>query len=513
LPLLSLSDTHYAWLQYPPLQALVKTISSDLVSPKQALSTDFCSFLQARLQLDMISGLSTDKAIKAALQTLPNGLAATYENILLSTLKRYPKSIADVKTILQWLAASITPLTAAQLAEIVAIAPEDTTLDLDGVSTRHEDVVEPILQLLVLHRHSGGTVVQFSHFSVAEFLCDDGTATGPAKEFYVDLKEAHARATEICLQYLSFSEFDDPKLHMRVPGITQFLDKYALFKYAAINWPTHLKKSNLSKIEFERRILPRLSWFLHAKSNNFNNWQHIMRVVFPHWRASTLPPLLFAIRTGIHQIVDMMLPQLLNVNQKSEDGFTFLAAAASGNQVLIAKRLIEMGAEVDLSTKDRLLTPLHIAAENACVEMVELLVSAGASMKSRSSSKTTPFYRAARGGSVKILRLLHEKGSEIDAKTWDRWTPLMEAVENGHEPAVDLLLEWGADPAQQSADDVTPLSLAHVLSHASIERKLKDSLKRLGKDFSPTDLEMTKSHFEDDVSDYDSDAASDFQQY
>jgi hypothetical protein len=78
----------------------------------------------------MISSLNTDKAIKAALQILPSGLTATYENILLSTLKRHAIDIDDIKTTLQWLVASVVPLTASQLAEIMSISPEDKSIAL-----------------------------------------------------------------------------------------------------------------------------------------------------------------------------------------------------------------------------------------------------------------------------------------------------------------------------------------------------------------------------------------------
>jgi ankyrin repeat protein len=110
--------------------------------------------------------------------------------------------------------------------------------------------------------------------------------------------------------------------------------------------------------------------------------------------------------------------------------------------------------------------------------MVQLLLDAGASIDSRSTSKTTPFYRAARGGSVEIIRLLYDKGSEVDAKTWDRWTPLMEAVEKGHEHVVDLLLEWGANPGQESAYGTTPSELAKVSSQFPIQQKLELALKK-----------------------------------
>lgn len=463
----------------------------------------------------MISCLKTDKAIRAALQILPSGLAATYENILLTTLKRHAVDIDEIKATLQLLVASVTPLTASQLAEIVAISPDDTSLDFDGVATDAEDVVEPISQLVILEPYLDDTIVRFSHFSVEEYLCSDGIATSPAKDFYINLEEAHARAAEICLQYLSFSDFDNPEFDWKSSVFKQ-MSKYTLLEYAAVNWPTHLQKSNLSSAEYERRILPRLDWFLNAeiRPSLFNNWQRIIHAVSPRWMASTHSPLLFAIRVGLHRIVDIMLPELSNVNQQFPNGFTCLVAAAAGNQVLIAERLLQLGADVNMPTADRGLTPLHLAAENACVEMVELLLDKGASVGLRSASKTTAFYRAARGGSIEILRLLREKGSEVDSRTWDRWTPLMEAVENGHEPAIDLLLEWGANPSQRSLDGMSPLRLAMVLSRLSIERKLRAALmgQRQQTGMAVQDVMEFRSK-EVDSSDDDSDAATVDQYY
>ncbi len=88
-------------------------------------------------------------------------------------MKQYPTQIQDIKTILQWLVCSLESLAASQLAKIAAICPEDTLIDLDGVATDPENVVEPISQLIVLERNGAcrqETIVHFNHFSVEEYL-------------------------------------------------------------------------------------------------------------------------------------------------------------------------------------------------------------------------------------------------------------------------------------------------------------------------------------------------------
>jgi ankyrin repeat protein len=164
-----------------------------------------------------------------------------------------------------------------------------------------------------------------------------------------------------------------------------------------------------------------------------------------------------------------------------------LAAAAAGNCVSIAKQLLELGADVDLPVQDRQLTPLHIAAENGCEEMVEFLLAAGASPAARSTSETTPFYRAARGGSIRILSLLYKSGSDIDAETWDGWTPLMEAAAGRHESAVKLFLEWGADPQACTARGFTALYLASGDFMSNITSMLRAAIDNSSKERPPSE--------------------------
>lgn len=178
---------------------------------------------------------------------------------------------------------------------------------------------------------------------------------------------------------------------------------------------------------------------------------------------NTSSPLSFAISTGLGAIVDELLLHLESGHRYAPDGdlSTCLFVAASVNNFVVVRRLLDLGAEVDVPKGEKQLTPLHAAAENGCDEVVTLLLQHGASPHARSDSESTPFYRAARNGSIRTLRLLLEAGSELDSKTWDSWTPLMEAVENEQQQAVVKLLEWGADPAHISSTGDTPLSLAY----------------------------------------------------
>jgi hypothetical protein len=75
--------------------------------------------LIAKLQLDYICGLKSDRAIKEALIKLPFGIYQTYDEILYQLCSKRPDEIDDIKRILQWLVYSKVPLTLEQVAEIV----------------------------------------------------------------------------------------------------------------------------------------------------------------------------------------------------------------------------------------------------------------------------------------------------------------------------------------------------------------------------------------------------------
>ncbi|MEV8638245.1 ankyrin repeat domain-containing protein [Streptosporangium sp. NPDC051023] len=60
--------------------------------------------------------------------------------------------------------------------------------------------------------------------------------------------------------------------------------------------------------------------------------------------------------------------------------------------------------------------------------------------------ESTPMHQAAQEGAVRVIELLLAAGAEVDPTDGDGVTPLWEAVRHGHEGAVRLLLAAGADP-------------------------------------------------------------------
>ena len=97
-------------------------------------------------------------------------------------------------------------------------------------------------------------------------------------------------------------------------------------------------------------------------------------------------------------------------------------------------------------------------------ECVQVLLAAGAVVKTWGRDKTTPFHRAAFDRSDKILKILLErlgKGDPfINAKSSDNSTALHFASARGGIECVKLLLEYGADPEIANQMGETPADSA-----------------------------------------------------
>ena len=84
-------------------------------------------------------------------------------------------------------------------------------------------------------------------------------------------------------------------------------------------------------------------------------------------------------------------------------------------------------------------TPLIRAATNDNVEIIQLLLSRGASVGARCNSNWTPAHWSASYGKVNALMALVEAGADITKRTSEGWTPLILAQQKRHAPAVAYL--------------------------------------------------------------------------
>jgi hypothetical protein len=427
------------------------------------------------VQLDYISTLMSDGAIKKALLNLPSGLDSTYEQILQRILCRSPDDAQMVKLIFLWLVQSYHHMTLQELAEAVSIQMMDTRLNFENVATDPEDLVALCGSLVIVDRTSKPPLVSLAHYSVEEYLCSPQIAQSPVAFFHVEEPAAHLHLAATCIRYLSFSDFGHPPSSGW--DAKQLTKKYALLQYAARHWTAHLRDSRVSAAKFQSYLAPILNWFCEpdVKGEQYSCWQGIVHMYCEeHDDCTRQPPFYNAIVLGLDHVLRMLLPrEVATINKHFSGGWTPLTAAIAAKQPTAAKILLDAGADPNIAADDEQhngLTALHIAAEQSMEEMVELLLSKGADIHARTFSETTPFYRAARGGSLSILQMLYSAGSDINSRTWDGWTPLFEAVTCGHVGIVQKLLRWGADCKLANSNGLTPYDAAmrlqrHLILH------------------------------------------------
>lgn len=442
--------------------------------------------MQAKIQLDYISALGTDRAIKAALTSLPKGLDDTYERILQQIMTKTPEKVDEVKAILQWLVESMAPMTLDELAEAISIQPDDTRLDRDGITTDPEDLVALCRSLVVFDRSMDPPVVRLAHFSVEEYLLSDHILESSVSCFHIDPSVVDLKIAQTCIQYLSFEDFANAAITEDTRGSEELDDRvkqYALLRYAARYWPEHLKFSGASAEYQDQRIVSRLQWFLQPGSlgDQYKSWQQLYHVSCSIVNdCSDQPPFYHAVVFGLEHVFDLLLPHVGDINAYFVGGWTPLTAATAARQTEMVKTILRVGAQPDLSAlcgNQKWRTALHIAAEQGLEEIAEVLLDAGASPHARSVSLATPLYRAARSGSIPILKMLHDRGADVNAATWDYWTPIFEAIYGGFTEVVDLLLQWGAAPDTANVNGSTPLSLAKQLRQHEIVHLLEEAIE------------------------------------
>jgi ankyrin repeat protein len=121
-------------------------------------------------------------------------------------------------------------------------------------------------------------------------------------------------------------------------------------------------------------------------------------------------------------------------------------------------------------------TPLILAAEQGCLEIVRMLVENKAAVDGgEQTSQRTALMVAARRGHADIVTYLLDRGAAINARDRQGTSALMEATENGNICVARILLERGADAALRNQDGKTAWLLAAERGHQSMLQFLKKS--------------------------------------
>jgi len=146
-----------------------------------------------------------------------------------------------------------------------------------------------------------------------------------------------------------------------------------------------------------------------------------------------------------------------------DDRETALYYATSRDNVEIVKLLLEAGANPSQTT-DQGFTLLHMAAYNGLVEILQLLLDAGANPNSQTTDQGfTPLYMAADRGNVKIVEILASYPIiDLEVEEFRKGVrPLHHVASRGNVEIVKTLVDAGAQVnARVTKDQLTPLHYA-----------------------------------------------------
>lgn len=125
----------------------------------------------------------------------------------------------------------------------------------------------------------------------------------------------------------------------------------------------------------------------------------------------------------------------------SADGFSPLHLSAFFGQAGAARLLVDRGAEVDARGRGWMTgTPLHSASSGSHVEMVGVLVDAGADPNARQSGGWTPLHSAAQNGNAALVALLLGHGADPTATNDKGVSVLAMAEEAGDDEVITRIL-------------------------------------------------------------------------
>jgi hypothetical protein len=349
-------------------------------------------------------------SVARILEELPETLDETYERVLREINKANRE---HARRLLQCLTVALRPLRVEELAEVLAIdfdAPAHGGIPQLNPNWRwadqHQAVLSTCSSLIAIVDDGDSKVVQFSHFSVKEYLTSDRLArsSGDVSRYHIVLEPAHTILAQACLGVLL--RLDDRVNKDNVGDIP-------LVKYAAQYWVDHARFEKVAS-----RIRDAMEYFFDADK--------------PHWTAWCRVQMIDEGVVGVH-------------TRESQDAFPLYYASLGGFYDL-AEHLVGKHPEHINARGGQMVTPLVAALGGKHFQVAELLHRNGADVDVRDSSKDTPLREACRAGVLDIVQWLLNHGADVNAQgcrgLWLHFTvrPTMDTSQ-----VLQMLIEHNAD--------------------------------------------------------------------
>ncbi len=237
--------------------------------------------------------------LRHVLEELPKSLDETYKRILkqIDNANR-----AHAYRLLQCLLVAIRPLRVEELAEVLTVDFNAGGIPKLNTNWRWEDHEEAVLSacssLVSVIIDDDHRIVQFSHFSVKEFLTSDRLANSAAEElshFYIPLEPAHVILAQTCLCVL-----------LNISGHAETQKSHSrLVKYAAEYWVKHAQFENVESCMEDAMV-----FFFDTDKPHFSAWVEVHDVDDSWWADPVQDPrnpLYCAALCGFRNLVERLI--------------------------------------------------------------------------------------------------------------------------------------------------------------------------------------------------------------
>jgi ankyrin repeat protein len=454
--------------------------------------------------------------LRRMLEELPKSLDETYQRILKEINNANQK---QAHQLLQCLAVAHRPLRVKELAEVLALDVDAAGIPRFNPNWRWEDheaaVLSACSSLVSVIIGDGSRVVQFSHFSVKEFLTSDRLASmEDVSQFHIANEPSHAILAQACLGvYLSMEDRTSEgsvKDIALLPYADQYLVEHALVGKVEL----HIKDAldclfDLDKPHFEAHLcrtgMDREFRPLRAPSNED-----------PEGVLTPATPLFVACRAGLSGLAErLIVTNRLQVIGFRFHGWTLLHWAVRDKHIEVARLLLAQGADINsrpdyatplhiaplqsrfesqvdgsLENIDRMenssqnryadvclherideymgyreesgFTPLQLAVSQGYLGMCQMLLEHKADVRAHDNGGNTPLHLAASKDHLDIARILLKYNAEVNSQNEGGSTPLLIVSSSGNIDIFRLLLAHNADTSVQDNRGNTPLHLAAV---------------------------------------------------
>jgi len=472
-------------------------------------------------------------SVRCILAELPESLDETYERIL----QQIPKSNREhAHRLLQCLTVAIRPLYVDELAEVLAInfsAPGGTPLVDEKLRWEDKElaVLSACSSLISIVQDMDSRRVQFSHFSVKEFLTSDRLTTSMVdglRYHHIHLESAHTVMAQACLSILlcldssmdkktitssplawyagkhfgDHAEFENVLPHV-TEGVDNLLDPdkphfdtwvwLRIGDFSARYWHNSEMDSDY-RLPYAPFFLspiplfpPRVSPLYYVAAFGHFSLAHRLISKYPQdlhaMDDKRCTPLHIAVLAGKVEVSQLLIEHSINLDIRDTGDSTLLHMAAYRGLFEVSRILLERYETILNMRNKKGRTALHLASRWHHPSIVALLLKFGADVKAQDNYNTTPLHLALRGPpargppirdpfnderSGEIAQLLLAHGVGVHVRDQNNQTPLHLASLHHYPSTVALLLKLGAEVDAKDSDNMTPLHSALMISESHL---------------------------------------------